>query len=66
MPVIDVTKNLDDLSLTITAEFAAPVERVWRIYADPRQLEKIWGATGVSPPRSSTTNYHRAVVSPTT
>ena len=43
MPVIDVTKNLDDRSITITAEFAAPVERVWQIYADPRQLEKVWG-----------------------
>ncbi|MGV9797469.1 SRPBCC family protein [Mycobacterium sp. NPDC003449] len=43
MPVTDVTRNIDDLTLTITAEFAAPVERVWQIYADPRQLEKIWG-----------------------
>ena len=43
MPVIDVTKNLDDRSITITAEFDAPVERIWQIYADPRQLEKIWG-----------------------
>lgn len=43
MPVTDISKNIDDLTLTITAEFAAPVERVWQIYADPRQLEKIWG-----------------------
>ena len=43
MPVIDVTTDTDALSLTITAEFSAPVERVWQIYADPRQLEKIWG-----------------------
>lgn len=43
MPVVDVQKNLDDLSLTIVADFAAPVERVWQIYADPRQLEKVWG-----------------------
>lgn len=43
MPVIDVTTDTDALTLTITAEFAAPVERVWQIYADPRQLEKIWG-----------------------
>lgn len=43
MPVIDVTKDLDNLTLTITAEFAAPVERVWQIYADPRQLEQVWG-----------------------
>lgn len=43
MPVTDVQKNLDNLSLTITAEFAAPVERVWQVYADPRQLEQVWG-----------------------
>jgi len=43
MPVIDVQQDLDTLTLTITADFAAPVERVWQIYADPRQLEKIWG-----------------------
>lgn len=43
MPVTDVRHDLDELTLTITAEFAAPVERVWQIYADPRQLERIWG-----------------------
>ncbi|WP_197375136.1 SRPBCC family protein [Mycolicibacterium baixiangningiae] len=43
MPVTDVQQDLDNLTLTITADFAAPVERIWQIYADPRQLEKIWG-----------------------
>ncbi|CKI63591.1 SRPBCC domain-containing protein [Mycolicibacterium smegmatis] len=43
MPVTDVKHDLDTLSLTITAEFAAPVTRIWQIYADPRQLEKVWG-----------------------
>jgi uncharacterized protein YndB with AHSA1/START domain len=43
MPVIDVTKDIDNRTLTITARFAAPVERVWALYADPRQLEKVWG-----------------------
>lgn len=43
MPVADVTKDLDARSLVITAEFAAPVERVWQVYADPRQLERVWG-----------------------
>ncbi|GAB3304573.1 SRPBCC domain-containing protein [Epidermidibacterium keratini] len=43
MPVTDVQKDLDNRSLTIVADFAAPVERVWQVYADPRQLEKIWG-----------------------
>lgn len=43
MPVTTITKDLDTRSLVITASFAAPVERVWQIYADPRQLERIWG-----------------------
>ena len=43
MHVTDVQHDLDNLTLTITAEFAAPVERIWRVYADPRQLEKVWG-----------------------
>ncbi|MDV3126405.1 SRPBCC domain-containing protein [Mycobacterium sp. 21AC1] len=43
MPVTDVTQDAENLTLTITAEFAAPVERVWAVYADPRQLEKVWG-----------------------
>jgi uncharacterized protein YndB with AHSA1/START domain len=43
MPVTDVTQDLDTCTLTITAEFAAPVERIWQIYADPRQLEKVFG-----------------------
>ena len=43
MPVTDITKDIDARTLTITAEFAAPVERVWALYADPRQLEQVWG-----------------------
>lgn len=43
MPVTDVQQDLDALTLTITAEFAAPPERIWQVYADPRQLEKVWG-----------------------
>lgn len=43
MPVTDVTHDVDTRTLTITAEFDAPKARVWQIYADPRQLEKIWG-----------------------
>jgi uncharacterized protein YndB with AHSA1/START domain len=40
---IDATHDVDTLTLTFTAEFDAPVERVWRIWADPRQLERWWG-----------------------
>jgi uncharacterized protein YndB with AHSA1/START domain len=43
MPVTDVQQDLDNLTLVVTAEFAAPVARIWQVYADPRQLEKVWG-----------------------
>ena len=43
MPVTDVNQDLDTRTLTITAEFAAPVERIWQIHADPRQLEQVFG-----------------------
>ncbi len=43
MPVNQITRDLDARSLTITADFQAPVERVWQVYADPRQLERVWG-----------------------
>src|SRR4029078_762153 len=42
--VINVDKDLDACSLTITAEFDAPLERVWELWADPRKLERRWGA----------------------
>jgi uncharacterized protein YndB with AHSA1/START domain len=43
MPVTDVQHDLDSRTLTIVADFAAPPERVWQVYADPRRLEKVWG-----------------------
>ncbi|WP_454296417.1 SRPBCC family protein [Salana multivorans] len=43
MPVTGVTTDLDTRTLTIEASFAAPVQRVWDLYADPRQLERVWG-----------------------
>jgi uncharacterized protein YndB with AHSA1/START domain len=46
MPVLDVEKDLDKLTMTVTAEFAADVERVWALYADPRRLERHWGPPG--------------------
>ncbi|KJL21861.1 hypothetical protein RL72_02400 [Microbacterium azadirachtae] len=46
MPVTDVITDPENLTLTILADFAAPVERVWAAYADPRQLERFWGPPG--------------------
>ena len=46
MPVTDVTTDADNLTMTVIADFAAPVERVWSAYSDPRQLERFWGPPG--------------------
>ncbi|GGD30455.1 SRPBCC family protein [Nocardioides daphniae] len=43
MPVTDVSHDLDSRTITIVADFAAPVKRIWEVYADPRQLERVWG-----------------------
>jgi len=43
MPVTDVRKDTAALTMTITANFEAPLERVWRLWSDPRQLEQWWG-----------------------
>ena len=46
MPVTEVTKDPEALTMTVTAEFAADPERVWRLYEDPRQIERWWGPPG--------------------
>ena len=43
MPVIEVQKDMQALTMTVVAHFAAPIARVWAAYADPRQLERFWG-----------------------
>jgi uncharacterized protein YndB with AHSA1/START domain len=43
MTVTAVRKDLQRLTLTIEAEFDASVERIWQLWADPRQLERWWG-----------------------
>jgi len=43
MTVTSVHRDPDGLTLTVTAEFDASPERVWQLWADPRQLERWWG-----------------------
>ena len=43
MSVTSVEKDFENLTLTVIAEFDAPLERVWRLWADPRLLERWWG-----------------------
>jgi uncharacterized protein YndB with AHSA1/START domain len=41
--VIAVRKDPEALTMTLDAEFDAAPERVWQLWADPRQLERWWG-----------------------
>jgi uncharacterized protein YndB with AHSA1/START domain len=43
MSTVDITKDLENATLVVTSVFAASPERVWRLWADPRQLERWWG-----------------------
>jgi uncharacterized protein YndB with AHSA1/START domain len=43
MSVTSVDQDFDSLTLTLIADFEAPSERVWQMWADPRQLEQWWG-----------------------
>ena len=43
MPVIDVVADSAARTLTITAHFAAPPERLWALAADASQIAQVWG-----------------------
>jgi uncharacterized protein YndB with AHSA1/START domain len=58
MTVVTVEKDYESLSLVIVAEFDAPIERVWELWADPRQLERWWGP----PTHPSTVETHALAV----
>jgi uncharacterized protein YndB with AHSA1/START domain len=43
MTVIAVRKDVASMTMTLDAEFDASPDRVWQLWADPRQLERWWG-----------------------
>ncbi|MCC6496093.1 MAG: SRPBCC domain-containing protein [Propionibacteriaceae bacterium] len=43
MAIVTTSKDLDALTMVVVADFKADVERVWQLWADPRQLERWWG-----------------------
>jgi uncharacterized protein YndB with AHSA1/START domain len=43
MTVTSIRKDPQSLTMTLEAEFDASPERVWQLWADPRQLERWWG-----------------------
>lgn len=57
MSVVRVERDDARRSLVLIARFDAPIERVWRLWADPRQLERWWGP----PTHPSTVERHDLV-----
>ena len=43
MSVTSVEKDPESLTMTVTADLDATVERAWQLWADPRQFEQWWG-----------------------
>ena len=43
MPVTSSSQDSQALSLTIVTELAAAPEQVWKVWSDPRLLERWWG-----------------------
>ena len=43
MTVTRVQKDPEALTMTLTAEFEASIERVWELWENPRELERWWG-----------------------
>ena len=46
MTVTSVEKDVEDLTMTVTADLDATAERAWQLWADPRQFERWWGPPG--------------------
>jgi uncharacterized protein YndB with AHSA1/START domain len=43
MTVTSVDNDYDSLTTTVVADFDAPIEEVWQLWANPRKLERWWG-----------------------
>ena len=43
MSTVDITKDIANATLVVTSVFAASPDRLWQLWADPRQLERWWG-----------------------
>jgi len=43
MTVITTIKDVENLTLTLVAQFDATPDRVWEVWEDPRKLEQWWG-----------------------
>lgn len=40
---VDIDTDREQATITVTADFDAPVDHVWQLWSDPRKLERWWG-----------------------
>ncbi len=43
VPLTSITKDPQNLTLTVVGDYPVPQQRLWDAFADPRQLERFWG-----------------------
>jgi uncharacterized protein YndB with AHSA1/START domain len=43
LTITSLDTDYDSLTITLIADFDAPIERVWDVWSDPRKLERWWG-----------------------
>jgi uncharacterized protein YndB with AHSA1/START domain len=43
MPLTSISKDPENLSITVVGDYPVPQKRLWEAFADPRQLERFWG-----------------------
>jgi uncharacterized protein YndB with AHSA1/START domain len=43
LSITSVDMDYDNLTITLVADFDAPIQQVWELWSDPRKLERWWG-----------------------
>jgi uncharacterized protein YndB with AHSA1/START domain len=43
LSITSLDTDYDNLTITLVADFDAPIQRVWKLWSDPRKLERWWG-----------------------
>ena len=46
LSITSVDTDYDNLTISLIADFDAPIEQVWELWSDPRKLERGWGPPG--------------------
>jgi uncharacterized protein YndB with AHSA1/START domain len=46
LSITSVDTDYDNLTVTLIADFDAPIDQVWELWSDPRTLERWWGPPG--------------------